>query len=91
MWQPDVFWLHVAGDVIIAVSYFSIPAAIIVFATRRQGLGYRWVYWMFGAFVAACGVTHLFSIVTLWMPFYGFEAILKAVTALISAATAMAL
>ena len=91
MWQPDVFWLRVFDDAVIAISYFSIPAAIVVFATRRRSLGYRWVYWMFGAFVAVCGITHLFSIVTLWMPFYGVEALLKLGAAAISAATAVAL
>jgi len=91
MWRPDVFWLHVVSDGLIALAYFSIPAAIAVFAMRRKRLGYRWLFWMFSAFVLACGMTHLFNIWTMWIPSYGASAVMKAATALVSVATALAI
>ena len=58
MWRPDVFWLHVATDLVIALAYFSIPAALLVFALKRPKFRGRPIMLMFSAFVLACGVTH---------------------------------
>jgi signal transduction histidine kinase len=91
LWRPDVFWTHVLSDTVIALSYFSIPAALIYLTLRRNDLMYRWVFYLFGAFIIACGVTHAFGIWTLWVPDYGLQAILKAATALISVTAAAAL
>ena len=91
MWRPDVFWLHVISDATIAIAYLSIPAAIAVLAIQRRETGRRWVLWMFSAFVLACGMTHIFSIWTMWYPDYGASGIMKATTALVSIVTAAAL
>ncbi len=91
MWRPDVFWLHVVSDGVIALPYFSIPAAMLVFALRRPRFRSKGLLLMFAAFVLACGVTHLFGILTMWLPYYGAEALMKLATAIISAATAIAL
>jgi len=39
----------------------------------------------------ACGLTHIFSIYTLWVPVYGIEGIVKAITAIASIVTAVIL
>jgi len=90
-WRPDVFWAYVGSDAVIALFYFSIPAALIYFYWRRRDQEYRWVLLLFGAFIVACGATHAFSIWTLWVPDYGVEALLKAATALVSFSTAVIL
>ncbi len=90
-WRPDVFWTQVVADGAIALSYFSIPAALIYLSIYRQDLSFRWVLALFGAFIVACGTTHLLSIWTLWFPDYGVEALVKAMTALISVVTAAVL
>ncbi|WP_193368141.1 sensor histidine kinase [Pelagibius marinus] len=91
LWRPDVFWAHVVSDAVIALSYFSIPAALFYLAVRRSDLIYRWVLYLFAAFIVACGLTHLFGIWTLWVPDYGIQALLKLATALISVVTAIAI
>ena len=91
LWRPDVFWSHAVSDIIIAVSYFSIPVALLYFARRRPDLAYPPVVYLFCAFITACGVTHIFGLWTLWVPDYGAEGIVKVVTALISAITAILL
>src|SRR5436305_129072 len=35
-WDPALIWLHVLADGLIAVSYYSIPAALLVFVLRRE-------------------------------------------------------
>ena len=46
---------------------------------------------MFGAFILACGTTHLLGIITLWHPIYWIDSGMKAFTAMISSITAITL
>jgi signal transduction histidine kinase len=90
-WDPALIWTHVVADALIGLAYFSIPIAMAVFLTRRSDVRFRGVAWLFVAFILLCGTTHFFSIVTLWYPWYGAEAVLKLVTAVVSVATAVVL
>jgi signal transduction histidine kinase/ActR/RegA family two-component response regulator len=88
MWQPDVFWTHVVSDLVIALSYFSIPLAMVHFVRQRRDLQYGWLLNLFSLFIVSCGVTHMFGVWTMWVPSYGAEALAKAVTAIVSLMTA---
>lgn len=88
LWEPQLIWLHVVSDAVIAVAYFSIPVALAIFVAKRRDVEFGWIFWAFALFILACGFTHVLSIVTLWMPIYGIEGIVKAVTAVISLLTA---
>jgi len=90
-WTPDLVGLHVASDAIIALSYFSIPVALLWFVRRRKDLAFSWIFLMFGAFILLCGTTHVLGIWTLWYAQYYAEGAVKAVTALVSIGTAVAL
>ena len=87
-WAPGLVALHAGSDVVIGLAYLSIPLAIAAFVKMRPDIKYSWVAYLFVAFILACGTTHLMSIVTLWSPAYGIEGIIKAITALLSIATA---
>ena len=91
LWQPELIWLHVASDAMIAVAYFSIPFALSIFVSKRPDVEFGWVFWAFAIFITACGITHLMSIYTLWVPVYGIEGLIKAVTAVASVVTAATL
>jgi len=88
LWEPELIWLHVASDALIAMAYFSIPIALAIFVSKRRDLKFGWVYWAFGVFILACGFTHVLSIYTLWVPIYGIEGLVKAATAMASVFTA---
>jgi PAS domain S-box-containing protein len=88
LWEPELIWLHVVSDALIAMAYFSIPFALAIFVSKRRDLKFGWVYWAFGIFILACGLTHILSIYTLWVPIYGIEGLVKAVTAAASVFTA---
>ena len=88
LWQPGLVWLHVVADALIGLAYYSIPLALTVFVLRRRDMQFGWLFWLFGAFILACGTTHFMSIWTLWHPDYGVEGLLKAITALLSVGTA---
>ncbi|WP_291866420.1 response regulator [Bradyrhizobium sp.] len=88
LWEPQLIWLHVASDAVIAVAYFSIPVALSIFVAKRPDVDFGWIFWAFALFILACGFTHVLSIVTLWLPIYGIEGIVKALTAVVSLLTA---
>ena len=91
LWQTKLVWLHVASDSLIAIAYFSIPITLLYFISKREDLPFDWIFAMFGAFIVACGITHLFEIWTLWHPTYWLSGTMKAITAIISFATAILL
>ena len=91
LWQPGLVWLHILSDACIAFAYYSIPFTLVYFVQKRKDLPFNWIFWLFGAFIIACGTTHLMEIWTLWHPTYWLSGTLKAVTALISLYTALEL
>lgn len=91
LWRPELLWLHVVSDAITGLAYWSIPVVLIVIALRRRDLIYPWAVELFALFILACGATHFLSIWTLWNPDYGLQGAVKAATAAVSLATAIAL
>ena len=65
----ELIWLHVTSDGIIGAGYFSIPFALARRSPRSwPDVQYTWVFWSFAVFILACGLTHVMSIWTLWVP-----------------------
>ena len=90
-WTPALLWLYVISDALIVLAYYSIPITLIYFVRHRKDLAFSKIFMMFGAFILACGTTHLLGIITLWHPIYWIDASMKAFTALISVVTAFVL
>ena len=91
LWEPEVLWLHIAADLTIAFAYFSISLTLVYFLHRGGKLPFKWVIWLFSAFILACGVTHMMNIWTIWHPDYYWAGFIKVLTAVASILTAMAL
>lgn len=91
LWQPGLVWLHLLSDALIALSYWMIAGALVYFVQRRPDVPFKPLFWLFAAFIAACGATHLLSVWTLWFPTYWVSGTMKALTALVSLATALEL
>jgi signal transduction histidine kinase len=91
LWQPGLIWTYALSDAGIGLAYFSIPLALGVIARRRQDLVFRPLLLLFAAFILLCGTTHWLDVLTLWLPIYGVQALVKVTTALVSVFTAIAL
>lgn len=91
LWEPGLIWTYVLADSAIALAYFSIPAALIYIARKRADLMIRPLLGLFAAFILLCGTTHWLDVVTLWWPWYGIEAAVKAATAIVSVLVAISL
>lgn len=90
LWQPGLVGLHVVADSLITLAYFSIPPVILYFVRRRRDLPFPAIFLMFGAFIVACGTTHLMEVITVWQPVYWLSGGIKLATAAISVASAVA-
>lgn len=90
--RPDLIWLHVASDGIIAFAYFLIPVTLVVFLRRlKTPLSFNWAISLFAGFILLCGTSHIFEIITLWQPMYYLQGLIKAATAVVSILTAVAI
>ena len=88
LWNPLVLWLHVISDALIAASYYCIPIALVHFIRKNREIPFSRIFWMFGAFILACGTTHLMEIWNIWHASYLLAGAIKAVTACVSVLTA---
>ncbi|MBK1663635.1 histidine kinase [Rhodospirillum rubrum] len=93
LWETPLIALHAVSDALIALAYFAIPLAIVIFVRRRPGLEplHLALALLFAVFIVACGLSHISSVVTLWIPAYLAQGLIKAATALVSLVTAFVL
>src|SRR5271169_6433364 len=91
LWQPGLIWTYAASDILIGIAYFTIPLALAIIVRRRRDLVFRPIFWLFAAFIFLCGTTHLLDVLTLWVPAYGVQGLVKAATAVVSIVSAIAL
>jgi two-component sensor histidine kinase len=89
LWEPTLLWLHVVSDGLTALAYYSIPFALVWFVWKRQDLAFPSVFLLFGAFILACGTTHIMGIWTIWRPDYWVDGGVKLFTGVISVLTAI--
>src|SRR5215472_3193397 len=88
LWKPEIVWLHVVSDSLIALSYYLIPFMLIYLVRHRRDVPFNWMFVMFGVFIFGCGTTHVMEVWTLWHGTYRLAGVIKALTALASLATA---
>src|SRR5882724_4638644 len=88
LWLPELVWLHLVTDALIALAYYVMPLILISFVRRRSDLPFNWMFLMFGAFIIACGTTHVMNVWNVWYPTYWLSGGIKAGTAAVSLATA---
>jgi signal transduction histidine kinase/CheY-like chemotaxis protein len=87
LWKPELIWLNAISDAMVAVAFFATTFVLGSYLLRRRrDVMFRGVFWSLAIFAAACGVTHLLSILTLWVPSYDIEGVAKGFLALISVA-----
>ncbi|RZR82223.1 hypothetical protein BHM03_00008604 [Ensete ventricosum] len=81
-----------AGDLLIALAYFSIHLELFYFVTCSDIFPFRWIILQFGAFIVLCSLSHLATAFT-YAPhsflLFLTLTVLKLLTALVSLATAV--
>ena len=91
-WNPALLWTTVLSNATIVLAYASYPIAIAYFVWKRKDLQYRWLYLsFFNGFILTCATTHLFKVVTVWLPLYWLSAYIDALAAAVAVATVFAI
>src|SRR5206468_11711169 len=75
----------------ITLAYYSTPLSLLYFTRKPHDVPFHWMFLMFGAFIFACGTTHLMEVWTLWHGTYRLSGFVKLITAGLSVATAILL
>jgi signal transduction histidine kinase len=91
LWDPELIWLHAVSDAAIGFAYFTIPLALATIVYRRRDIVFSPVFVLFAAFILLCGTGHWLDLLTLWVPAYRLEGMVKATTACVSIMTAISL
>ena len=89
--RPEIIWLHVVSDALIAVAYFSILVTLVCFVRNRRDLPSHWMFVLFGLFIFASGMAHLMEVWSVWHGTYRLSGVVKAATAVASVATSIML
>lgn len=90
-WTPLHGWTHIISDILVWAAYMMIPVVLVYFVLKRGNLPFPKLFFLFGAFIAACGTVHLIEAVIYWVPIYRISGVLKVCTAIVSWITVFAL
>ena len=83
-WSDFHGWLYIISDIMVWSAYFAIPLIIIRYISKKHDARFVRLYFLFAAFILACGATHFFDAVTFWFPVYRINALVRAITGIIS-------
>jgi PAS domain S-box-containing protein len=83
-WTEFHGWLYIISDLLIWSSYFAIPVVIIKYISRKQEARFIRLYFLFAAFILACGATHFLDAVAFWVPLYRLSALVRLITGITS-------
>ncbi|HEY9755941.1 MAG TPA: response regulator [Oculatellaceae cyanobacterium] len=90
-WNPQLLGLFIVGNGLVAISYYSIPAALWIFVRKRSDLAFNWMFRLFAAFIFLCGTTHVMKLWSIWYPVYWAEGMVDLITGIVSGFTAILL
>lgn len=91
-WDSFHGWLHIASDLAIWGAYFMIPFSLLYYWwKKRQEMEFPKLFWLFGAFIFSCGITHFIDAVIFYQPIYRVSGVMKFTTAAVSWMTVFAI
>lgn len=95
-WDPSLIRLHIFSDVTIWLAYLWIPLVMLWSyrvhkRTLRLHVPTLLILLLYVVFITACGWTHFFDALMFYNPVYRVNGLVRAVTAVVSFATAVSL
>jgi len=92
LYTPALIGAYTVSDLMTGLSYMVISLMLLLFVRQaRRDIPFNWVFLAFGGFIFFCGLTHFFDVITLWTPVYWSSVGIRALTAVASVTTALAL
>ncbi|MBR06630.1 MAG: hypothetical protein CMP48_03005 [Rickettsiales bacterium] len=90
-WSDWEGWFYILSDVLIFLSYFSIPIFLLWYIRKKELGKMKWIVGLFIVFIAFCGISHLIDAILFWEPVYRLSGLIKGITAFVSLSTAVVL
>lgn len=91
-WSEFHGWMYIISDLVIFLAYMAIPFAMLIFVRKRwDDVPFKWVFWLFIAFIALCGATHFIDALIFYVPVYRLNALVLMLTAIVSMITVAAM
>jgi len=90
LWQPELVWLHLVSDVLIALTYYSLSVMLVYCIHKRRDVPFQGIFFVLSALSITGGTTHLVAVWMLFSPVYWLSGFTKAITASVSLFTALA-
>ncbi|MEP7108984.1 MAG: PAS domain S-box protein [Ferruginibacter sp.] len=83
-WSEFDGWLYIISDLLIWSAFLIIPVLITKDIIRKNDAKFVKVYFLFAAFILACGVTHFLDAVSFWFPLYRLNGLVLLLTGVLS-------
>jgi two-component system sensor histidine kinase/response regulator len=80
--RADLIWMNVTANALIALAFFAVAVALAYFVRQRHNEIMRSAWWVVSAFALLLGMTYVLNAITIWLPIYVFEALIKVLTAI---------
>lgn len=90
-WTVFHGWLYICSDLAIWAAYVVIPIFIILYLKNKPNVPLPRLFWLFGAFILLCGLTHLMDAIVFWWPAYQLSSLIHFLTAIVSWITVVAI
>lgn len=91
-WDSFHGYLHILSDLMIWAAYFMIPVALVYYWwKKREEIEFPKLFWLFGAFIFSCGITHFIDATMFYYPIYRVSGAMKFLTAVVSWMTVFAI
>lgn len=84
VWTSPHGWLHILSDLATFTAYLAIPFVLLYYLRKRPDVPFPRIFYMFAAFIFACGTVHLIEAIIFWWPVYRLSGAFKLLTAIVS-------
>ena len=82
-WKLALVWLHLVGNLAVALAFYSIPPLLIYEVRKHKDLLLPPKFWWLNAFVISCGTIYVLEVWSIWQPIYWLIGGIKIVTVII--------
>ena len=69
-WNLALVWLHLVGNLAVALTFYSIPPILIYEVRKQKDLLFPPKLWWLNAFVISCGTIYFLEVWSIWEPIY---------------------
>ena len=82
-WQTALVWLHIIGDLAIALAFYSLSVMMIYWVRKQKERIFFPKFGLLSAFMIGCGTIYILEIWSIWQPIYWLTGVIKIIAVII--------